>query len=104
MSTITKQIDSYFHCRLCLKNLPKGVSPGEYQSIEVGLTKEGFQVWCRRHDANVAHFRLPAAFDVCLKMIEAYKAGAEAGSSIEWSDLDEVHRLALTALGRDHTE
>jgi hypothetical protein len=96
-------IIAYFHCRDCLKELPAGTSPAEYQKIQVGLTNDGFQVWCRRHDKSVTHFKLPIAFQVCTQLVDAYAAGLAAGGNIEWSDLDEVHRLALTALGRDHT-
>jgi hypothetical protein len=47
-------INRHFHCRKCLEERPKGVSAMDWQSIEVGLTKEGFfQVWCKRHDMNV---------------------------------------------------
>ena len=27
----------------------------EYMRLDVGFTKAGLQVWCRRHDANVVH-------------------------------------------------
>ena len=27
----------------------------DYVDIEVGFTSSGFQVWCRKHDANVLH-------------------------------------------------
>lgn len=63
--TNEKQIRSYMHCGLCVqeyldlrkKNDPSidGVSPGDYQRLEIGNTVYGFQVWCRRHDVNVIH-------------------------------------------------
>jgi len=95
------KITAYFHCRECIKELPKGTSPSEYQNVQAGLTEQGFQVWCKRHNVSVCHFKLPIAFEVCRQMIEAY-AKVERRPGL--SDLDEVHRLALTALGRDHTD
>ena len=32
-----------------------GLSPREYAQLEVGFTKLGIQVWCRRHGVNVLH-------------------------------------------------
>jgi hypothetical protein len=49
------KIVHFMHCSLCLKELPKGQSPREYAQLEVGFTKEGVQVWCKRHEANVMH-------------------------------------------------
>ncbi len=43
------EIESYFHCRLCLE---EGCSP---QALEVGWTEQGVQVWCRGHQRNVVH-------------------------------------------------
>ena len=57
----TKQesdIQSFFHCRECLEELPDGESPRSYASLEVGWTPKGIQVWCKRHEKNVAHFDL----------------------------------------------
>lgn len=50
------QITSFIHCGKCLKEIPDGISPQEWGQIEVGFTKPGFQVWCKRHDCNVANF------------------------------------------------
>ena len=47
------KIVMFFHCALCLEELPKGMTPREYQVNECGWTEKGFQVWCCRHDANV---------------------------------------------------
>ncbi len=52
--------EMFFHCGLCLNELdqvrkkePK--SPREYAELEVGWTKEGIQIWCKRHNCNVIH-------------------------------------------------
>lgn len=52
------EIEMYFHCRECLEELKikaLPLSPAEYAKLEVGYTKRGIQVWCRRHDQNVMH-------------------------------------------------
>lgn len=48
-------INLYLHCGKCLKEIPEGTSPREYQKIQVGWTDRGIQVWCVRHDCNVIH-------------------------------------------------
>ena len=48
-------INLYLHCGKCLKEVPEGTSPREYQRIQVGWTDRGLQVWCVRHDCNVVH-------------------------------------------------
>ncbi len=48
-----KQINDFMHCIKCLDDIPSGLSAQEYQQIEVGLTRNGLQVWCRRHDCNI---------------------------------------------------
>lgn len=52
---VSNDIVTFFHCRQCLGELPEGVSPREWAQLEVGWTKLGFQVWCRRHEINVIH-------------------------------------------------
>ena len=49
------EIEMFFHCGLCLKELPSGVSPSEYARLNVGFSPLGMQVWCERHDCNVCH-------------------------------------------------
>lgn len=49
------EIKLYFHCGLCMKELPEGISPREWARLEVGWTERGLQVWCKRHDVNVMH-------------------------------------------------
>ena len=47
-------IESFWHCRECLQELPSGISPKVYASISVGLTKEHtIVVWCNRHDKTI---------------------------------------------------
>jgi len=49
------EIQLYFHCRLCVAELPSGESPREWAQIEAGWTMIGLQIWCKRHDCNVMH-------------------------------------------------
>ena len=49
------KIELFFHCALCIEELPEGMSAQEYSITESGWTRQGFQVWCWRHNANVVH-------------------------------------------------
>jgi len=49
------QITAFMHCARCLREMPKGESPESWARLNVGLTPKGIQVWCVRHDVNVAH-------------------------------------------------
>jgi hypothetical protein len=49
------EIELFLHCALCLEQKPEDVSPREWASLEVGWTKLGIQVWCKRHECNVIH-------------------------------------------------
>ena len=51
----TNSISAFMHCDRCLKEKPADLSPREWASLECGWTKLGFQVWCKRHEANVIH-------------------------------------------------
>lgn len=46
-------INAYLHCGKCLKERPANQTPQEWSRIQVGWTREGLQVWCFRHNANV---------------------------------------------------
>jgi tetratricopeptide (TPR) repeat protein len=63
-------IETYYHCKICINELQNSTStkdlsmidpklseytPQTYARLEVGLTKQGFQVWCVRHNLNVIH-------------------------------------------------
>ncbi|KKN10926.1 hypothetical protein LCGC14_1031550 [marine sediment metagenome] len=55
----TNEMTSFLHCKQCINewkdHKAPGLSPREYASLEIGYTKWGFQVWCKRHDCNVLH-------------------------------------------------
>lgn len=51
----SSMILTYIHCALCCEEVPEGISMQEYALEEVGLTRVGLQVWCRRHNANILH-------------------------------------------------
>ena len=51
----TNQISSYVHCGLCLEERPADIAPKDWAQLDVGYTRWGIQVWCKRHDCNVVH-------------------------------------------------
>lgn len=51
----SNSIIHYMHCGRCLKSKPSDLSPRDFASIEVGWTKLGLQVWCKRHEVNICH-------------------------------------------------
>ena len=53
--TTDKAITSYIHCAACMRELPDDESPESYARLSIGITEGGIQVWCVRHDINVAH-------------------------------------------------
>ena len=51
-----ENIKQFMHCSLCITDgIPEGESPQTWARLSVGWTKEGFQVWCNRHNCNVIH-------------------------------------------------
>jgi len=50
---MNNKINSFFHCKKCLEELPMGKSPRDFCRNEVGWTEKGIQVWCIRHEENV---------------------------------------------------
>jgi len=55
---VSNRITTFMHCRQCIKEMPPGHSPREWARLECGWTKEGWQVWCVRHDRNVTDIDL----------------------------------------------
>jgi hypothetical protein len=52
----SKRILMFFHCRACAREKPRTVAPNAFARLEVGLTPDGLQVWCLRHDREVGSF------------------------------------------------
>ena len=54
------RIKQFFHCSQCIEEYEKNAefkgSPRDFAQIEVGWTIEGFQVWCKRNEINIADF------------------------------------------------
>ena len=50
---IENSIIRFVHCSDCYAEVVDGGSPREYVRNEVGITAEGIQVWCIRHEQNV---------------------------------------------------
>lgn len=57
----TNEIQIFWHCRKCVEEVKQiaaeqgTASPRDYARLSVGFTPLGLQVWCVRHDQNVAH-------------------------------------------------
>ncbi len=75
----TNEIVGFFHCGLCLESLPKGMSPREWSQLEVGFTPHGIQVWCKRHECNVAHLDLEGHQHPCDQTRQDDRVIAPAG-------------------------
>lgn len=63
LSNTPNQITTYLHCGTCLRD-------GQSPQLEVGITNNNeIQVWCKRHQLNVALFTsltdLPHGCDAC---------------------------------------
>jgi|TARA_Y100000401_G_scaffold21577_1_gene14439 hypothetical protein len=52
---VLNQIGAYIHCKKCLNELPEDQSPSEFAKTQTGWTEKGLQIWCNRHDLNIAH-------------------------------------------------
>jgi hypothetical protein len=51
----TNKIEMFFCCKLCLADMPDNTSMRQWSRLDVGWSKAGIQVWCRRHNCNVLH-------------------------------------------------
>jgi len=60
------EIECFMHCARCLTELGGEMAPDEsprsYARIELGVTPTGFQVWCVRHEMEIAHFGIPPQY------------------------------------------
>jgi hypothetical protein len=59
----TNKIERFFHCALCMMELKNGsfgtpTSPRDYADIEAGVYADGIQVWCKRHEVNIADLNM----------------------------------------------
>ena len=53
--TLPDLIEIAITCPLCIETLPEGQSISGNDSLAVGFTQEGLQVWCKKHSCNVVH-------------------------------------------------
>lgn len=51
---VPNEIVRYMHCGKCLREMPQGESPSSWARLDAGITEKGMQLWCRRHEVNVA--------------------------------------------------
>jgi len=45
----------YLHCGKCIAQKPLGVTMSEWGGYDIGWTKLGLQVWCKKHQCNIVH-------------------------------------------------
>lgn len=66
MAVLENLIVQYAHCGYCLKERPPHYSPMEWQDISVGLVKDKhhIQIWCNRHEMEVALLALAKQLDI----------------------------------------
>jgi hypothetical protein len=58
---VPDQIETFMHCGKCLRELPPDTSPKEYARTQIGVLADGrLQVWCNRHECNVAVLSMTA--------------------------------------------
>ena len=59
LKNLQNRITNHIVCSKCEIEFMKGETGGrslqEYSMLDVGFTKIGLQVWCRRHNVNVVH-------------------------------------------------
>ena len=48
----------WVHCGKCMLAKPKDVTPEKWARNNVKVTRDGVQIWCTRHDLNVAHVQV----------------------------------------------
>jgi hypothetical protein len=59
--TVPLQGNAFLHCGKCLKEQPVGTTPREWARQQLAITPEGhFQLWCTRHDCNIALIKIEA--------------------------------------------
>ena len=58
---------SYLHCKMCLDEMPSGASPALWARLSFGVIPRGIQIWCERHDAEVAR--------IDFERLDAWKEG-----------------------------
>ncbi len=51
-------IKMYMHCTKCIRERPSDIAPRDWARLNVGWTEQGLQIWCVRHNINVAHIDL----------------------------------------------
>ena len=61
LSHLFNQINEPIVCVKCSDEFTSGQTDSkslqEYSKFDVGFTNRGFQIWCRRHNVNVCHFK-----------------------------------------------
>ena len=53
---LANEIETPWHCPLCLQQLPAGETMRQWARLRSGRTPRGIQVWCTRHEYTVAYY------------------------------------------------
>jgi hypothetical protein len=56
---LPNRIETFIHCAHCIETRPPTTPARDWAKLEIGIDDEGnIQVWCVRHDVNIAVFRM----------------------------------------------
>lgn len=89
-NSLKNDILLFWHCAKCSDQVPPELSLREYANIEVGLTPDGIQVWCKRHEVNVACFSIAELANEVLRVRERREELEAEGKDAEDVDEDET--------------
>jgi len=53
-------IKLFIHCKDCIEEMPRGISPGDFQNLAAGIDDSGenIAIWCNRHEKIVTRIKL----------------------------------------------
>lgn len=54
--TGVKRITLFLNCSRCGQEMPEGEVFANFAQLEIGITPTSLQIWCQRHDSEVASF------------------------------------------------
>lgn len=73
MANISCGIHEDYECPRCVKEKPNDYRSDEWSNLRVGLTDDGFQVWCLRHQVNVADVTIRNDGTLIERLVEAVR-------------------------------
>ena len=76
MENISCRIRTEYSCERCAKEKGNDYRTDEWSNLRVGLTRDGFQVWCLRHQVNVADVTIQKDGTLIERLIEEVRGRA----------------------------